>query len=70
LSQPLAPAKLEQALDEAANVIANIVLENAAAPATQTTIHKGGYEAVTRLLDRIDHPLSDSLEIGEIRQSI
>jgi diguanylate cyclase len=70
LSQPLAPAKLEQALDKAANVIANIVLENATAPATQTTIHKGGYEAVTRLLDRIDHPLSGSLEIGKIRQSI
>ncbi len=61
LSLPLASAKFEQALDNAASAIASIVVDN---PSDSTG------DAIARLLDGIDHPLSGSPEIGEIKESI
>lgn len=70
LSLPLASASFEQALDNAASAIANIIMENHNASSTKAATDSQGYAAVARLLDRIDHPLFASGEIGQIKESI
>lgn len=70
LSLPLAPAIFDQALDNAASAIVSIVLENPSVTGSNTVAGAGGFDAVARLLDRIDLPLSSDTEIGEIKESI
>ena len=70
LSLPLAPEQFALPLDNAASTIARIVLDNDSTAKETSKSSSGGHDAITRLLDGIDHPISSSVELAEIRQSM
>ena len=70
LSLPLAPEQFALALDNAASTIARIVLDNGSTAKETSESSSGGHDAITRLLDGIDHPIASSVELAEIRQLI
>lgn len=70
LSLPLAPEQFALALDNTASTIARIVLDNGSTAKETSESSSGGHDAITRLLDGIDHPIASSVELAEIRQLI
>ncbi len=70
LSLPLAREQFDRVLDNAARTITRIVLDNKST--AKQTVDSGteGRDAIKRLLDGIDHPISNTVELAEIRQSI
>jgi hypothetical protein len=70
LLSSLTPDHFEHALDNAASAIARITLDNSSIENGTSEADTDACVVVTHLLDGIDHPISSSIEIAEIRHSI